>query len=306
MGLLVEALRANGFECGHGGEKFLGVGIFWLREELRGQCLLDNSSFMHHGDFIGKLGDKAQIVRNVQIGERMLFLKRTQELENLFLSCDIEIRKRFIENQKFWAERESAGDGQALALPAAEFVREFRRPFCRQADLLHQGERALALFGSCPLLLNYEGLGNDFCGRQARTQGGRGVLEDELDLAAHDGELLRAEGREIQAVKPQFAFGGTLEQSEAASEAGFSGAGSTDERQGCAAVDCEVDAIKRLNCEFRVRERMTLHVGLAEVLYAHERKLLVRCHARLLCGMNCRVALPISRASPLRRSIACV
>ena len=70
-------------------------------------------------------------------------------------------------------------------------------------------------------------------------------LKNETDLlAANRGESLLGEVREFLAVQPDAAAGGGVERAEDVEQRAFAGAGGTNNREGIAALDNELDAAK--------------------------------------------------------------
>src|SRR5207253_7406626 len=55
------------------------------------------------------------------------------------LHGDVERRNRLVANDQLGSDRESASDGDALALPARELVRVFAHVFLPEADPREQG-----------------------------------------------------------------------------------------------------------------------------------------------------------------------
>ena len=65
----------------------------------------------------------AEIVRDEQIGEAELVLQVLQQVDHLRLDRHVERRDRLVADDQLGLERQRAGDADALALAAGEFVR---------------------------------------------------------------------------------------------------------------------------------------------------------------------------------------
>jgi hypothetical protein len=72
---------------------------------------------------VGDVLDHSQIVRDEDVGQPKPVLQLAQEVEDLRADRDVQRRDRLIADDQFWFDRERAGDGDALALAAGEFVR---------------------------------------------------------------------------------------------------------------------------------------------------------------------------------------
>src|SRR5207253_6267841 len=68
-----------------------------------------------------------------------------EEVRGLRLRGGVERGERLVEDHDGGIRRERAGDRNALALPAGELVRVAPYGGCRNADLVEQGSRLLAM-----------------------------------------------------------------------------------------------------------------------------------------------------------------
>ena len=85
------------------------------------------SAALHHRDAAADLRGHAQVMRDEQHGQaepRAQFLQQRQDLR---LHRHIQRRDRLVGDQQFRLHRQRPGDADALALAAAEFVREALR-----------------------------------------------------------------------------------------------------------------------------------------------------------------------------------
>ena len=80
----------------------------------------------------------AEIVGDEQIGEAELLLQVLQQVDDLRLDRDVERRDRLVADQQLGLDGERAGDADALALAAGEFVREAAHVVGLQAHRLEE------------------------------------------------------------------------------------------------------------------------------------------------------------------------
>ena len=73
-----------------------------------------------------------------EIGQAELLLQVLQQVDHLRLDRDVERRDRLVADDQLGLDRERAGDADALALAAGEFVREAAHVVGLQADRLEQ------------------------------------------------------------------------------------------------------------------------------------------------------------------------
>ena len=76
-----------------------------------------------------------QVVADEQVAEAALALEPAQEVDDLRLHREVERRGRLVEQDELRLERDGAGDRDALALAAGEFVREARGDGVGQAGV---------------------------------------------------------------------------------------------------------------------------------------------------------------------------
>ena len=172
---------------------------------------------MHDGDLVGHAEGEREVVGNVEISEAAGVLEIGEEVQNLGLDGEVEAGKGFVEDEGRGLEREGAGDGEALALTAAELAGEDGRPVGREPALRHQFEGAAVAFGAgTPRMASGSATIS-----AARMRGLR------VPAASWKTKLDRAGGRD------NFAGVGLFEARQAARERGFAGAGLTYQRGRC-------------------------------------------------------------------------
>src|SRR3546814_9053838 len=93
---------------------------------------LDEAAKIHDADEVGDVIDYGEIVADEKVSEAQLALEPLHQVQDLRLHRDVERRGRLVANQELRVAGQSAGDGDALALPAGELVRELRAVRRRQ------------------------------------------------------------------------------------------------------------------------------------------------------------------------------
>ena len=81
---------------------------------------------IHHRDAVAELLHDAEVVRDEEVGEPELVAEVGQEVQHLRLHRDVERGDRLVGDDQARVERQRAGDADALALAAAEGMREAR------------------------------------------------------------------------------------------------------------------------------------------------------------------------------------
>src|SRR5438552_18333151 len=109
-----------------------------VREDVLDGPRLDDAPEVHHRDLVADVADDAEVVADEEVREVELALERLEEVEDLRLHRDVERARGLVEHDELGVERERARDADALALAAAELVREAVRVVGGQADLLRQ------------------------------------------------------------------------------------------------------------------------------------------------------------------------
>ena len=113
-----------------------------------------------------------------------LALQVLQQVDHLRLDRDVERRDRLVAHDQLRAERQRAGDADALALAARELVREVGHLRGPQADAVEQRRHlrgALALVGHA---VDQQRLADDVARGHARVERRERILEDDLHLLA--------------------------------------------------------------------------------------------------------------------------
>src|SRR5439155_15776773 len=84
---------------------------------------LDNLAEIHDRDAMADVFDDSEVVRDEEIREAELALQVAQKVDYLCLHRDVERRDRLVADDEARMQGQGAGDADALALAAGEFVR---------------------------------------------------------------------------------------------------------------------------------------------------------------------------------------
>ena len=145
---------------------------------------------------------------------------------------------------------DGAGDGDALALAAGEFVRIAVVAGRIDADLAEGGGGAVgALGGRQRRLVHEQPFGDDLADGHARRQRAVGVLKDDLELAAQRLQLAPGEAGDVLP-EEAYAPAGRQQAEQRAPERRFAGAEFADDAHGLRLAQAERDVVDgtQLDC----------------------------------------------------------
>ena len=183
-----------------------------------------------------------------QIGQVAPHLQVAQQIDDLRLHRAVERRGRLVEHDDFGIERQSAGDGDALALAAGKFVRIAVHGRRIEAGVGQSAARRLFTprRRRQALVLDQQALLDDFRHRHARRQRAIGVLENDLQFLAQRPHLARGKAVDVLAEIEDRPFGADQAQ-QRQPERGLAGAGFADKRQRLALAQGERHAVHRFD-----------------------------------------------------------
>ena len=156
-------------------------------EKLLDGTAFDNDSASHHHCARAQAAHYGQVVRNEQHRKSRFAQKPRERSQKLSLNGDVKRRERFVGEKRAWLSGQGAGDADALALAAAEFVwiarGKIRRQFnafeefcdacatrCARGELAAEKDEQRLLYGGAD--------------SHAAIQSAGGVLEHHLHLRA--------------------------------------------------------------------------------------------------------------------------
>ena len=148
-----------------------------------------------------------EIVGDEEVGQPEIGLQILEHVDDLRLHRNVEGRDRLVANHQIGFKRNGAGNADALALSAREFMGEALRRVGRQADAIQQVRHFFAAFGWRADTCDVERLGNQIAHAHARVEAGIGILKDHLDAAAEAAELAIGHAADLGAIEHNAARG---------------------------------------------------------------------------------------------------
>ncbi len=121
----------------------------------------------------------------------MLALQLAQQVDDLHLHRHVERRGGLVQHHETRAQHHGAGDGDALALPAREFVRIAVHRGGVETDLVHHLGHEVAVVAAVGRAVHAQPLGDDLLAGHAGREAAVRVLEDDLHFRA---QLAQAAG----------------------------------------------------------------------------------------------------------------
>ena len=88
---------------------------------------LDNAAEIHHRHALTQVSHHRQIVRDEQIGQAEALAQVLEQVDDLGLDRHVERRHRLVADDEGGIDRQGPGNGDALALAAAELMGKARR-----------------------------------------------------------------------------------------------------------------------------------------------------------------------------------
>ena len=128
-------------------------------------------------------------------------------------------------------------------------------------------------------LVGEDGLGDDLADGHARIQARIGILEHQLDIAAHRTALPRAQRGDIATLEEDYAAGRFEQAADHLADRGLAAAGFSDQAEGLAAANGEAHVVYRLDEGGRPAEEVRVgNEALGEVLHLDEVVCLLPAH----------------------------
>ena len=227
---------------GHGDrlEQQRRVGVRRLGEQLLGRADLAQAAEIHHGDAVAHRLHHGEVVGDEQQGEAVAPLHVLEEVQDLGADRDVERRHRLVADHQLGLEDQRAGDADALALAAGEFVRQAAGD---QVGVEADGRQHLAHAAIALGLVGHtdddQRLGDDVADAAPGIERGDRVLEDQLQAAAHQAHLVGREPGELGAVEHHLARGRAAQLQDGAAQGRLATAQFAHQAQGLALADMQ-------------------------------------------------------------------
>src|SRR5699024_4546527 len=210
--------------------------------ELIGLAVFDDPAEIHHGHEVGYLADDGEIVGDEEVGQAEAVAQVLEQVDDTGLNGHVEGGDRLVEDLQLRVRERRPGDADALALTAGELVRiAFGHRGVESDEFEHLGHLVIAFSGGDSV--HGQGLGDDFADRQARIDGGHGVLDHDLDVLAHGQAFALAEIGDVDAVDddPSLLRGDHFEHFP--DRGRLAAAGLADEAERLSGLDLEIDSV---------------------------------------------------------------
>src|SRR5262249_7722985 len=227
----------------------LRIGMTRRVKDLRDWPDLDDASEIHDGDPLTKLPDDAEVVRDEKKAQSTRLFQAPQHREDLRLDGHVERGDGFVGDDQLRLEHQGARDGNALALTAGEFVREFVEGLRRHADLVEHAKHSVACLGAGTFAMDEKRLDEGFAHRTTRIERRVRILEYDLDALT---QFLHCRGwssahlRSAEAQRPCI----RLDQAkDATTDRCLSAARLPDQPEGFTGLDVERNAVDRTHAE---------------------------------------------------------
>ena len=134
---------AGAFDVGVGrrdrADEGAGVRVTRAFDHVGGAAEFDDFSEIHDGDAVGNMFYDREVVGDEHEAEVHLAHELREEVEDLRLDGHVESGDGFVGDDDLGLEGKRAGDGDALALAAGEFMRVFLHEARGEADGAHEG-----------------------------------------------------------------------------------------------------------------------------------------------------------------------
>ena len=132
--------------------------------------MLEHATEVHDDHAVAQVLDGRQVVGDEQAGEPQLLLQVAQQVEDRGLDRDVERGDRLVGHEQAGAQRERAGQPDALALAAGQLVGQPVAQLVAQADAIEQLRGAPVSVRARGLTVQHERLDHRVAHRAPRAQ----------------------------------------------------------------------------------------------------------------------------------------
>ena len=151
----------------------------------------DNLAQVHDGDVVGQVFYNRQVVRDKQVRQIVFVAQVRQQVDDLRLNRDVQRGNRFVQNDEFWAENQSAGDAHALTLSAGELVRVSADVRRVKPALFERLANQVFAFAGCVSALNNQPFFDNALNGHSRVERPVRILKDDLHVLSQRAHLRR-------------------------------------------------------------------------------------------------------------------
>ncbi len=234
-------------------------------EEVVGIALLDDAAEIHHGDAPAHLPHDPQVMADEEHGDAEAFLQVDEEVHHLRLDRHVEGRDRLVANQEGGIGHQRAGEDDALALTAGEFVRIAHGDMAGEADAAEHGEGLLGPLGRCAEAMDGERFGHLVTDGEAAVEGTQRILIDHLHPRPRLPPRRSLRLRHGRAVEGDGAGIGFFEAEDHAAEGRLARAGFADDAERLTRADMQADTVDGADGDGAAEDAATELIGAGEV-----------------------------------------
>ena len=196
---------------------------------------LDDAAEIHDRDPMGEVAHQAKIMGDEEDGQAEPLLQLEQQVDDLRLHGDIEGRDELVGDQAFRLDGERAGDADALALAAGEFMRE-RPPASAGRRTSRAARRPVPI--SAPAARSWTASASPRISRTRHARVERAVADPGTPSGRGGGSGDRGAARRGRRRRQSDLPGvGLVQAHQTAREGRFAAAGFADDAEGFAARD---------------------------------------------------------------------
>ena len=189
-----------------------------------------------------------EVVGDEQHREAEFLLQILQQVDDLRLHRDVERADRFVADDQVGIGRERAGDADALALAAGEFMRPAANRIPRQPHLVHQaGDPRFQIGGILRHAEIADRFRQDVAHPHAGVEAAVGILKHHLHAPPQRAQGGRGHVVDARAVQDHLAAGQPEQPQHRLADGGFAAARFAHQRQRLALRDVEGHAIHRID-----------------------------------------------------------
>ena len=289
----------------HRRQQGLGIGMLGRAQYLVDRAALDDPPQVHHRNLVRQILDHGDVVRDEQVGQAEIALQLFQQIEDLRLHRNVERAGGLVADDQLRLHRQRARDGNALALPAGEFVRIAMARCARQSDLVQQPQHALCVLRAGRIERPHAFL-QDIRYPHARVQRGIRILENHLEIRTPAAQRVPAQGVESRALEADFAARLGQQLQDSLARRGFPTAGLTDQRERASCSQLQRQPVHRPDVAYRALEQAALDRKMHHEIAYREQRLgyrrergLRRHRNRARCKIRSRLPFPEMAANPV-------
>src|SRR5215469_5785295 len=189
-------------------------------------------------------------MRNEQVGQVELALQPGEQIHDLRADAHIEGRNRFVGQDEFRAQREGAGDTDALALASAEFVGKTAGGGLIQTHRTEQCGNTFASGTRVQAFVNDQGFANHVFHAKAWVERAEWILKNDLHVPPQEPQIALPDSKQVTTGKANCAGSRFEEPQNQATQRTLARAGFADDAQGLALVNIEGNFVDCGNLAF--------------------------------------------------------